>query len=92
MNPYYRSGVDKEFSCNIRTGAKEVRMWPKEPITGSWIDCLNAIEKSVRSLKRMANSGRHENEFTRKLSSHEARTRFDEIWRYAGRAVKDLER
>jgi hypothetical protein len=82
----------QEGIYKIHTTVEEVGMWPKEPITGSWIDCLYAIEKSVRSLKRMANNGPHENEFTRKLASHEARTRFDEIWRYAGKAVKDLER
>ena len=67
-------------------------MWSKELQTGSWIDCLNAIEKEISSLKRILHRGPHQSEFTEKLSSHEAKNRFGVIWHYAGRAVKDLER
>ena len=67
-------------------------MWPKELPTGSWIDCLNAIEKKIVALKCMLNKASHGNEFKEKLSNHEVRTKFDDIWRYAGKAVKDLER
>jgi len=66
-------------------------MWPKELPTGSWIDCLDAIENEIGTLRRIRSDIRGGSEFQEKLTRCEMRTRFDLIWRYAGKAVKDLE-
>jgi hypothetical protein len=66
-------------------------MHPRDLPTGSWIDCLNAIEKELHSLRRIQNDIRHGDAFEEKLSEHDVRVRFGYIWRYAGKAVKDLE-
>ena len=66
-------------------------MWPKELPTGSWIDCLDAIENELGTLRRIRSDVRDGRGFQEKLSHHEMRASFDLIWRYAGKAVKDLE-
>ena len=66
-------------------------MWPKELPTGSWIDCLDAIENELGSLRRIRRDMRDSQKFQEQLSHHEMRAKFDLIWRYAGKAVKDLE-
>ena len=67
-------------------------MWPDKFQLGSWVDCLDAIEKEVSTLKDILSNRPHDSEFSRKMASHDVRSRFDDIWRYAGMAVKDLER
>jgi hypothetical protein len=66
-------------------------MWSKELPTGSWIDCLDAIENELDTLKRIRSDVGDSHAFQEKLTNHEMRTSFDLIWRYAGKAVKDLE-
>ena len=66
-------------------------MWPKELPTGSWIDCLDAIENELSTLRRIRSDMSNGGGFQEKLTDHEMRTSFNLIWRYAGKAVKDLE-
>jgi hypothetical protein len=67
-------------------------MWPEKPVTGSWIDCLNAIEQEIESLKRIGSSMPHTNELEEQFSDFRMRRRFDQILRHAGKAVRDLEK
>ena len=80
------------LSWGFMGDCKEVGMWPKELLTGSWIDCLDAIEKKIVSLRLILNNGPHGDKFREQLSNHEVRSKFHDIYRYAGKAVEDLKR
>jgi hypothetical protein len=67
-------------------------MWPEKPVTGSWIDCLSAIEQEIESLKRICSNMPHTHELEEQFSDFRMRRRFDQILRHAGKAVRDLEK